>query len=239
MTQKSHARLMRDAAEARSKQDLKDNKCWDDLNKIHNDCAMLLLSHVHLSQYSQSKDLIACVVDKEMLAQNIKLLASDLTKLTGELAEIHTQHLGKTGGSQDADEVFGTIEIYERYNLFTERHNAVVMPTANHIVEQFREAELRLKGALEIATAQAGETDPSVVTDVAFKEVPAEVPVDERTAVHVTLDDNDPKPQETVEEVVKTSARGQTSCFNHVDEAAFFASPQVEAEAAATTTQEQ
>jgi hypothetical protein len=171
MTKKSDARLARDAAEARTKKDLKDNKCWDDLNTINASCAALLLSHNHLSQYSNSKDLIACVVDKESLKQNLRLLASDLRKMTSELAELEAQHSGKTGGSQDPDEIVGTYEIYERYNLFMERHQAVVMPTAMHITDLFTEAEKRLKGALEIATAETDMTNPNVVSDVEFKEV--------------------------------------------------------------------
>lgn len=171
MTKKSDARLARDAEIAREKQDLKNNTCWDDLNKIHDSCAHALLSHVNLAQYSKSQDLIACVVDKDVLTQNIKLLAGDLATMKNELAEIHAQHKGKKGGSRDPDEVFSTIEIAERYNLFQVRHDAVIMPTVLHITEQFAEAELRLKGALEIAKAKEGLTDPSVVSEVEFKEV--------------------------------------------------------------------
>lgn len=169
MTKKSAGRLARDAAEGRQKDQLANNHCWDDLNDIHESCVRLLSEHTHLAGYAQNKELINEVQDKETLSTNIRLLASDLQKLNGELGEIHAQHAGKTGGDQDPDVVFNTIEIYERYNLFMERHQAVVMPTVYHIIEQFTEAEKSLAAKHRAAQEQAVD----VVTDVNFTEVKA------------------------------------------------------------------
>ena len=178
MTKKSYARLTRDAAKARAEASLKDNRCWDDLNDIKDSCTQLLLSHGHIAQYSTNQVLIAAVKDKETLTQNIRLLGSDLNQMKIELGQIAATHEGRSGGSQDPDEIVGTYEVYERYNLFMERHQAVVMPTALHITEQFGEAEKRLKGALDIIA----EADPKVTTDVEFREVP----VGEEPAVAAT-----------------------------------------------------
>lgn len=170
MTKKSIARIARDAEKARTGDQIKDNSCWDDLNAVYQGCSQVLHRHCQLSNISSNKELIAEVKDMPTLISNLRMLGADLTKMNLELKEIHDQHVGKSGSTQDPDEVMLSINIFEQYNLFMERHDAVVMPTAHHIVEQINQAEhalhmkLHAKAMAERAVNNA--TDVSVVTDV-------------------------------------------------------------------------
>lgn len=168
MTMKSAGRIARDAATARNKKQLAENTCWDDLSNIYRSCTDLLQRHTHLAQYANNKELLAEITDTTTLAGNIRLLASDINKLASELKEIQAQHIDKTGGSPDPDEVIHSIGIFEQYNLFMERHEAVVMPTVLHILEQFDQAEHSLLKKKQAQAEQANELDPTVVTDVQF-----------------------------------------------------------------------
>ena len=182
MTKKSSARLARDASKARNSKQLETNSCWDDLKSIHNDCVSLLNAHTHLAAYANDSEMISCVDDKITLSDNIRLLASDLSKMNNELTEIYNQHANKTGGSTDPDVVMATISMFEQYNLFMERHQAVVMPTAHHIIEQFEAAEhlmlRRRKEATERATNEAlMQTNTGVSDAVIIREETIETPV--------------------------------------------------------------
>ena len=176
MTKKSHARLLRDAEARRNGTYTKKsgvgkpnvvNSCWDDLNTIYSSCIQLLQKHENISVYASNKEIIDEIVDKNTLISNIRLLASDLNKLSSELQEIHNQHADKSGGTNDPDEVMRSITIYEQYSLFMERHDAVVMPTITYILEQFDQAEhslLRKRKALaEAADAAAGIVNPTPI----------------------------------------------------------------------------
>lgn len=180
MTKKSHARLQRDA-EAKKNGEGKIsmqqrvgknakinplNNCWDDLNTIYESCAQLIFQHVHLASYLRNQPLMCEVVNRDQLVANIQLLSNDLGKLRDELTEINNQHNTKSGGSQDPDEVMFTITIYEQYQLFMQRHDAVVMPTVYHIVEQLDQAEKKL---LE-KTKQLEEIKNTPVPEAAFLE---------------------------------------------------------------------
>jgi hypothetical protein len=162
MTRKSTARLERDARKESAEEQLKNNNCWDELNGIYTSMLGLLAKHASLSQLASDKELIAAIDDKSTLVTNLKILANDLRTLNSELKQIHDQHGDKTGGSTDPDVVFTTINIFEQYNLFMERHQAVVMPIVYHITEQFDQAERKLNA---LARAEADLKDPNVVSD--------------------------------------------------------------------------
>lgn len=180
MTRKSSARVARDMAakqaedqnkmEKKIANDLKGNTCWDDLNNMYSSMIQLLGQHTHLYQFAADKDIIAAVDDKTTLANNIRILANDLKVLNTELTAIHESHKDKVGGSTDPDEVIGTIQIFEQYNLFMERHEAVIMPIAYHIIEQFDKAEKKLVAVREQLNAEskaaADLLDPTVISDV-------------------------------------------------------------------------
>lgn len=182
MTKKSASRLARDKA----KKDLIGNSCWDDLNGIYNECARLLHSHTAIANYAGDRDLHRFLGDPTLTVANLRSLTKDLQQMAVELAQIKKQHEGKTGGSSNPDEVMSTFSIYEMYNLFTERHNAVLMPTVYQILEEFGEAEKR-RNAYRAAQAptdaeKAQDPNNTDVIDAVVKEPSAVVEISDGVA---------------------------------------------------------
>lgn len=166
MTRKSTARLERDAKEKKVKNHLNDNACWDELNSMYSSMCQLLSSHSALSNFIKDKQLADAIVDKALLISNLNILTNDLASMNKELSEIHELHANKVGGTNDPDVLMSSIAIFEMYNLFMERHDAVVMPTAYHLIEQFDQAE---KILAEKELNKNNLTDPNVISDVEFK----------------------------------------------------------------------
>jgi hypothetical protein len=181
MTKKSHARLQRDMEKKQaelSAKALAKNTCYDDLNQIHAQCAAVLQGHVAIANLARDQELLAHVRDHKLLVHNIQALTQDLTAMNSELTEIRSQHLGKTGGSQDPDEVMGCITVYEQYALFLQRHDGVMMPTALHLAEQFDEANRDMQAAAskapvtqaDVNAAAAQDPSSDTVLDVVVKD---------------------------------------------------------------------
>lgn len=180
MTKKSFARQARDAQGAPSmlaqrrvqREQLKNNTCWDDLQATHAQCYALLQGHVTHAQLANNPDLMAMIPKEEhgTLATLIRTLAGDLGTMNRELNEIAAQHAGKTGGSNDPDEVTMTIAIFQNYTFWMEKHGAVLMPTVQHMLEIFDKAERRIQIAND-AAAQAEADAQAGIVDVSVKDV--------------------------------------------------------------------
>lgn len=168
MTKKSDARLVRDAAKKRDNKAFKENTGWDDLIGIKLDCYSLLEQHSLLSQLMKDDALRRLLPDPQAVVANYDLLIRDLGGLSEDLKKIGDLHAGRSGGSTTPEELIRTIEIYELYNLFLARHQAVVVPTTAHILEAFQVAEQRLNAAM--AAAQAQSTEDTGPIDVVCRE---------------------------------------------------------------------
>ena len=147
MTKKSAGRLMRDARSAEARDLLKKsgpNNCWDELKDLHQMCAGLLKQHVAVLTAASDPVRQAAITDTATFCANINSVASDLTVLNQELAEISATHLHKSGGSEDVHEVMGSFSTAEQYHLFMTRHDALVLPAVNHIAEILEEADQRV-----------------------------------------------------------------------------------------------
>lgn len=155
----------------KSNKALERNRCWDELEGIYQSCAAALIQHTVISQLASDHELLMCLDNPTLVAQNIRSLGQDLRTMEQELQTIHAQHAGKALGAQDGDEMMLAFTISEQYHLFMERHNGVLMPTVYEILEHFSAAEQKRNALRAQAAAQSSaETDP---IDVAFREAPA------------------------------------------------------------------
>jgi len=174
MTRMSANRFERKIREKKAQEALKSNTCWDDLNQISGAANELMQRHLVIAGMMRNKELCAFLVDAKSVASNGKLLAKDITTLAHELATLQSLHVEKSGGTDDPDVVMHTISIYEQYQLFLERHEAVVMPTIGALLEQFHIAEERLnvtyKAGLEQAAEMAADQEAGIEEGV-FTEV--------------------------------------------------------------------
>jgi hypothetical protein len=213
MTKKSAGRLMRDARSAEARDLLKKsgpNKCWDELKDLHQLCAGLLKQHVSVLTAASDPVRQAAIVDGNTFCANINSVASDLTMLNQELAEISATHLHKSGGSDDVNEIMASFSTAEQYHLFMTRHDALVLPAVNHLAEIMEEADRRVgvvartllspeaAGQLNaqeaadfaILTKHRADSDAAVqrVRDAMAQEGPATTAADDATNVDVVTD---------------------------------------------------
>lgn len=157
MTKKSQSRLDRD----RAQKDLQNTSVWDDVTNVSHKCYQLLRSHVGLQSLIQNAELRGAIKDISLFEKNIVVLSKDLESLREELDILTAEHSGKTGKASTPDEHMQGISIYEKYLMFIERHQNVVMPGVTHILDQFHEAEQ----ILSEAKRQAEILDPTVISD--------------------------------------------------------------------------
>lgn len=212
------------------------NTCWDDLTSVYRECARMLFQHTMVSQVLGDKSLLAYLDDHETFNLNVKQFAADLGQMNVELQRLFGLHSAKTGGSEDPNEVYHSIEIFEQYKLWMERHDAVVKPVVMQILEQTNAAELKRAAVMQAAeqtVAQemldAGVLDINQISDVQFKDVvetaqPIEVPgLNLQAAVEAGMDAAKPEVMDAFLDQQAAMARGEKTASYQVDEAAFFA----------------
>lgn len=195
------------------------NTCWDDLTAVYRECTSLLFQHTMVSQLLGDKDLLSYLSDPITFNLNVKQFAADLGQMNVELQALYALHNTKVGGTEDRDELMHSINLYEQYRLWMERHDAVVKPVVMQILEQTNAAEL----ARNAANAQAaqgmldstseippeelnsGVIDVNTITDVAFREsvetaAPIEVPMSSSVNTNAKPLRGDKSPIYTIDE---------------------------------------
>lgn len=170
MTQKSLARQARDAQQAEAKKTLKaqkdalkKNNCWDDLNDLHATAASVFIRYAQLGTYMKNQALMECVTDPKIVGQRIAIMTRDLQNLKAELAKIHATHSGKNGGPIGGDmdtqaaDLVNSLEIYQHYQMWMEKHDAVVLPVYTEIMAALTQAEQKLKTVVSAVTGESME----------------------------------------------------------------------------------
>jgi hypothetical protein len=144
---------------------------WDELENVYQKMLQGVMAPAVLGTLAQRKDLIVFVRDKKGLVTRIQMFQREILAMKEELKEIHAQHAGKVGGTDDPDVVMNANMINEQYILFGQRMEAIITPTVAHILEIFTEAEVlqaQAHGKLQTASESGltPEQDPAVITDV-------------------------------------------------------------------------
>jgi hypothetical protein len=145
MTQKSPARLARDAAarEQRMASKAPRNTAWDELNGTYSKCINVLLSHTSLGAFAKNTDLLACLDDPQGFSSSVRAMTNDILTLKSKLGEIARLHQGRSGHATP-DELFHTIEINQEYMKWVLLHDGTVLPLAQDLVTQIMVAEIKL-----------------------------------------------------------------------------------------------
>jgi hypothetical protein len=157
MTKKSQARVARDRAE----KELQNTCVWDDVRAINHQCYSLLSSHVGLHSLITNDELRGAIKDISLFEKNIIVLSKDLVSLKEELDQLGALHQDKSGRANTADEHMEGISIYEKYYMFIERHQNVVMPSVTHLLDQLHEAEQILAHSKKIDD----DINPAIISD--------------------------------------------------------------------------
>jgi hypothetical protein len=140
---------------------------WDVLNDMYlrmralmdhwiNRAAPVLTDPVLLAQLTETMDYSALLVQ----------FRCDMEQLTKELVQLHREHAGRTGGTDDPDENLLAAMLFERYVMWQLRHDQTLIPIVNHLLEFTHDAELSLArtqptmaGHVETATTEVGLDD--------------------------------------------------------------------------------
>lgn len=172
MTRKTSNRLKRVAVEKEAAEVLKKNTCWDDLHTIHGDCLVLMSKHLIIAGYLRNKALNNFLIEPGRVASNAKLLAKDSAVLKGDLEDLLKLIGGRTGGSSDPDEVMESFVIYEKFQLWMQRHEAVLVPTIDAILEQYAIAEATMNAAVDEGKAiLEGTSDGNAIAEGDFEQL--------------------------------------------------------------------
>ena len=184
MTKKSFTRQQRDAKDMLDKT-LPPNQCWDELNGIYDAAKLTLQQHNMVATYKNSPEVLKHLENPASTVNNLRVLGKDIQQLSVELTEIHNKHKDKTGGSKNIDDVMRTIELGSEYQTLLQKHDAVVMPTALKVLEDFAAAEQKVTDILasqgqvmapaeeaEAKEVMAQNTQPDIVdVEVISKEI--------------------------------------------------------------------
>lgn len=169
MTQKSHARQMRDAQKKAAAAELKgmqsDNTpIWDEIKSIHNNFVRLLNSNVvYVNYLNENKHLQPFFKEPGLVANYINILGRDHNEFVSRLNKIHEAHQDKSGDAKEHNDISLAIGLGNEYDLFGQQFAAVINPTIAHLTAYVKEAEAAYNEAQAVS-------DINVVTDVAFKE---------------------------------------------------------------------
>jgi hypothetical protein len=212
------------------------NTCWDDLLGVYRECAAALFQHTMVTEVMRDRELMTFIEDLDTFNANVRQFAADLGQMNKELQDLYTLHHGKSGGSEDPQVVLHSFGLFEQYKLWMTKHDGVVKPTVMHILEQTNKAELlranaRSQLGLLNADVPTEQVDPAVldlnqITDVTFNDenvgqvvgVPA---VNLQAAIDAGLAASNVESFDVIDTPVHKAARGETTSFAHIDEAAF------------------
>lgn len=178
-TNAQRRRAERDAAQAerkteRSETYLQTNGCWDELAGVYDNCKALLFQYVTLLQHAGNPTLKPFFTANLATAAAglIRIVTADLLQLNEELAKIARQHEGKTGGATSMEEMATSMQFWEQYQLFIERHTGVLSPNVNQLLEVLNQVEAMRDAKLrEVAAQDVSDTSP---IDVEAKMVSSE-----------------------------------------------------------------
>ena len=150
MTQKSHARRVRDTAGKkqspadrlmnRKQMQKRTNTCWDDLEQSSQSTyhAIATMSNLLGSQI-QTPEIIARLNDRSVI-DKIEVLSNDITSVSNKYLAIRDKHKGKIGGSDDADEVMQCFGINVEYSEIVFHIDQVIIPMMSEVANEIGRA---------------------------------------------------------------------------------------------------
>jgi hypothetical protein len=158
------------------------NNFWDDAN-MHYVRSIQAIEHVEGRLAGLLSDLVgdgrrfSLIADQRGLSTNVTILNKDLKEHIDRLNTIHDKHKDRTGGTVTADDQMAVLHVNGEYTDALEIYQANIVPVVSHILEQIGATEdlinemERTKAAEQ---AQQALIDPTVITDVAFREKSAQ-----------------------------------------------------------------
>ena len=152
----------------------KHNTLWDDLENVFQQCATQLITCLS----SVTNDMSDPVVNKFLVPENLNDIhtafagmTQDSQSMSDTLAQIHARHINNHGTTRSQDETSRAHLIMNDYHAWQTRYEALIKPNFAYLAEQIAVAVNRSRQVADAIVA--ANTDPTVVTDVVAKEIPA------------------------------------------------------------------
>lgn len=133
---------------------------WKSLTQYYNFLAGYARHAGTILQYARNPDLCKALPDLPLATRLMTALGRDLQLYVDSLNALYERHADRTGDSTDDDALIEMIDVAERYDMWMESYNVVVMPIVRQLAEQFdlaRTAVLEASRAQPAAAATADE----------------------------------------------------------------------------------
>lgn len=169
---------LRQAFEALEHMTLPEDPFWDEARTFYHSTRDALLA-VHEQMADRLAGLMADPVEKakfndnQNLAVLINALHRDVAEQLTRLDAIYATHSQYRGKCSSSDEIVLLMEVNGGYNDANELYQTLIMPTVTQILEIIGDTQRIIEASNEAKIEEAVQQliDPTVTTDVAFKEV--------------------------------------------------------------------
>lgn len=136
-----------------------DSNNWESLEAQYQIHVQMFQGYHQLTSMLLIPEIQNNLQDAKATANLAKGLASDITMLKNKTDKIRAKHLGKTGYSDDVDENFKIVMIFQEYATLIDQHQLLILPMVAQVNEQINYALNKIQ-ELTYATPQA-EVQPN------------------------------------------------------------------------------
>ncbi len=185
MTQKSLARRQRDAlAKDKAPDDdplhvldelYKNNTSWDELKELYMvNAKQLAGTYDALIQLYKTPGLIKYLENSEHKQTMILFngIRRDFDQLSKDLINIYSTHKDYSGGVKNDEELARSIGVFENYNNYVVRYDALIRPIYDELVMKAGVAIEKINTIVQAQKQAQEDQDIAVVKDVEYRDVP-------------------------------------------------------------------
>lgn len=133
---------------------------WESLEQQYNIHANMFAGYHRMTAMLLNPTVQLNLQNINKTANLVKGLSADVQMLNTKTQRVHRKHAGRTGFTQDIDENFAIIQIFQEYAALIDQHQLLVLPVVAELNEHLNYA------LNQISIAQAQANQPQAVTAV-------------------------------------------------------------------------
>lgn len=115
---------------------------WDDLQRLYMECQAISTTPSQVLPLLKDSEKLAKIQDTQSLIQQSKVLHKDAETYKQRLMAINAKHAGRSGSTQNPDELMYVLALGEEYQEWLHSYQSVVLPTVQNILEMFAQEKL-------------------------------------------------------------------------------------------------
>jgi len=113
---------------------------WESLQGQYNIHASMFVSYHRMTSMLLAPQVQANLKDIAKTANLVKGLSADVQMLNTKTQRVYRKHAGKTGFTEDIDENFSIIQIFQEYAALIDQHQLLVLPVVAELNEHLNYA---------------------------------------------------------------------------------------------------